>query len=106
MTQKSVGESLRRADGRRVLPPFLNDLERDRRYSPKNTIIEQLANLLGISADVLYFYAQRIPEDIDRQRGKIEIQDSQIDAAYRAFRETPQSASKKNKRISSPMTAK
>jgi transcriptional regulator with XRE-family HTH domain len=35
LTQKSVAESLRRGDGRRVLPPFLNDLEHDRRYPPE-----------------------------------------------------------------------
>ena len=32
LTQKVVAERLRRADGRRVLPPWLNDLEHDRRY--------------------------------------------------------------------------
>ena len=34
LTQKEVAERLRREDGRRVLPPYLNDLEHDRRYPP------------------------------------------------------------------------
>jgi transcriptional regulator with XRE-family HTH domain len=39
LTQKAVAERLRRADGRRVLPPWLNDLEHDRRYPPENPVI-------------------------------------------------------------------
>ncbi len=35
LTQKAVAERLRRGDGRKVLPPFLNDLEHDRRYPPE-----------------------------------------------------------------------
>jgi transcriptional regulator with XRE-family HTH domain len=55
LTQKAVAERLCREDGRKVLPPWLNDLEHDRRYPPENAVIEQLAELLHISADVLYF---------------------------------------------------
>ena len=39
------------------MPPYLNDLEDNRRYPPENEVIEQLAKILKISADVLYFYA-------------------------------------------------
>ena len=53
LTQKEVAERLRREDGRRVLPPYLNDLEHDRRYPPENSVIDQLAKILGVSADVL-----------------------------------------------------
>jgi hypothetical protein len=42
LTQKSVAPSLRRGDGREVLPPFLNDLEHDRRYPPENAVVERL----------------------------------------------------------------
>ncbi len=82
-TQKAVAERLRHADGRNVLPPYLNDLEHDRRYPPENEVIEQLATILRISADVLYFYARRMPSEImgDFDEGSIE-------AAYRAFRNT------------------
>jgi transcriptional regulator with XRE-family HTH domain len=51
LTQKEVAERLRREDGRKVLPPYLNDLEHDRRYPPENSVIDQLAKILGISAD-------------------------------------------------------
>ncbi len=81
LTQKEVAERLRRADGRKVLPPYLNDLEHDRRYPPENEVIEQLAKILNISPDVLYFYAKRLPEDVER-----DADDNQVEAAYRAFR--------------------
>ena len=61
LTQKAVAERLRRGDGRKVLPPFLNDLEHDRRYPPEDAMIEQLAKILNLSSDVLYFYAKRYP---------------------------------------------
>ncbi len=61
LTQKAVAERLRRADGRRVLPPWLNDLEHDRRYPPENPVIEQLAQVLNVSTDFLYFHARRLP---------------------------------------------
>jgi len=50
LTQKEVAERLRREDGRKVLPPYLNDLEHDRRYPPENVVIDQLAKILGVIA--------------------------------------------------------
>jgi transcriptional regulator with XRE-family HTH domain len=35
LTQKEMAERLRRSDGRKVLPPFVNDLEFDRRTHPR-----------------------------------------------------------------------
>jgi len=81
LTQKALAERLRRGDGRKVLPPYLNDLEHDRRYPPENAVIEQLAKILNLSSDVLYFYAKRVPPDVRRDAADCEIQ-----AAYDAFR--------------------
>ena len=44
---------------------------------------EQLAKILRISADVLYFYAKRLPKDVER-----DADDSQ--EVYRAFRKVLQ----------------
>jgi transcriptional regulator with XRE-family HTH domain len=82
LTQKSVAASLRRGNGRRVLPTFLNDLEHDRRYPPENAVIERLAKILKLSSDVLYFYAQRNTPDNQRN-----ATDAEVEAAYRAFRQ-------------------
>ena len=48
LTQNAVAERLRREDGRKVLPPYLNDLEHDRRYPPGDGVIEQLAKILKL----------------------------------------------------------
>ncbi len=81
LTQKAVAGRLRRGDGREVLPPYLNDLEHDRRYPPEDAVIEQLAKILNLSSDVLYFYAKRVPPDVRR-----DATDSEVEAAYKAFR--------------------
>jgi transcriptional regulator with XRE-family HTH domain len=81
LTQKEVAERLRREDGRKVLPPYLNDLEHDRRYPPENSVIDQLAKILGVAADVLYFHANRLSDDLNRAADGADVQ-----AAFRAFR--------------------
>ena len=65
LTQKAVAARLRRSDGRAVMPPYLNDLEHDRRHPPENTLIEQLAEVLKVSPDLLYFYARRLPANVE-----------------------------------------
>jgi len=83
LKQKDVAERLRRVDGRKVMAPYLNDLEHDRRNPPENAILDQLGKLLGVSVDILYFYARRLPGDMAR-----DFDYRAIEAAYRAFRET------------------
>ncbi len=83
LTQKTVAEHLRRGDGRKVLPPYLNDLEHDRRYPPESAVIEQLTKILKLSPGILYFYAKRVPDDLVG-----DFDDETIVAAYRAYRET------------------
>ena len=83
-------------DGRKVLPPFLNDLEHDRYYPPADAMIERLAKILNLSSDVLYFYAKRVPADLRR-----DAEDSEVQAAYRAFRKVIDEAKTKPHRSKS-----
>ena len=92
LTQKDVAEQLRREDGRKVLPPFMNDLEHDRRYPPENAVIDQLARILKISSDVLYFYAKRLPSDVARG-----ADDAQVEEVYQAFRKALHTGTKRHK---------
>jgi hypothetical protein len=46
-----------------------------------SVLIEQLAKILKISPDVLYFYAYRLPGDVMR-----DFDEAIIEAAYSAFR--------------------
>ncbi len=93
LTQKEVAERLRRGDGCKVLPPYPNDLEHDRRYPPENEVIEQLAKILKLSADVLYFYAKRVPADV-----RHDADDADVEAAYQAFRKVIDEARKRPSR--------
>lgn len=81
LTQKEVAKRLRREDGKPVDAPYLNAVEHDRRRPPPNYLIEQLARVIGISAEVLFFYSNRMPTEIedDPEEGRVE-------AAYQAFR--------------------
>lgn len=65
----------------RVWAPYLNDVEHDRGNPPENALLHQLADLLRISADVLYFYARRLPSDLER-----DFDSQAIEAACRAYR--------------------
>ena len=81
LTQKEVAERLRREDGRPVDAPYLNAVEHDRRLPPTNFLIEQLAKIVGISADILFYYAGRMPTDV-----KEDIKHERVEAAWQAFR--------------------
>jgi len=83
LSQKAVAERVRRGDGRKVLPPYLNDLKHDRRYPPEDAVIDQLAKILNFSRDGLCFYAKRVPPDVGRG-----ATDSEVEAAYKALRRT------------------
>jgi transcriptional regulator with XRE-family HTH domain len=80
LAQKVVAGRLKRENGRTLDPPYLNSLEHDHRYPPSNQLIGQLAKILGISADVLYFHANRLAADIKR-----EVENEQVEAAFLAF---------------------
>ena len=81
ITQRELAARLKREDGRPVDPPYLNAVEHDHRYPPEDSLIEQIAKIVGISADVLYFHANRQPPDV-----KTATDEARLEAAYRAFR--------------------
>jgi len=72
---------LRREDGRSVDPPYLNAVEYNHRYPPEDYLIEQMARIVGIATDALYFDANRHPPDV-----KADVDTERVEAAYRAFR--------------------
>jgi transcriptional regulator with XRE-family HTH domain len=62
---------------------YLSAAEHDRRYRPSNDLIKQLAVIVGISADILYFHAGRLPPDISHQ-----AENRRIELAFQTFRRT------------------
>jgi hypothetical protein len=69
-------------DGKPISVQYLNDIEHGRRGAPPDYVLVQLAKLLRVPLDILYFRAERLPPDI--RKGA--ISDQQAAAAYRALR--------------------
>ena len=55
---REVVAEVRNSDGKPISIPFLVDLEHDRR-KPSDEVLEQLANVLKVDSDMLYFLAGR-----------------------------------------------
>lgn len=83
-TQKEVAARIMQDDGKALSVQYLNDIEHGRRGAPPDYVIKQLARVLRLELDVVYFRAGRIPYDI-RSRS---ISDDRAAAAFQAFRRT------------------
>jgi transcriptional regulator with XRE-family HTH domain len=64
MSQRQLAARIIKDDGRPISPQYLNDFERDRRTPSSDRLIEQLAEVLGISEYVLYHRAGEVPKDL------------------------------------------
>jgi len=86
MSQKDLAAQIKREDDLSISPQYLNDIEHDRRSPSSEMIIQQLAEVLEMPADVLYFLAGKIPADLVNQKTTPE----KIEKAMVAFRKTIQ----------------
>lgn len=82
MSQKELAARIIKEDGLPITPQYLNDIEHDRRSPSSDHMVRQFASVLGISEDVLYWLAGRIPADA-RTR---EATPGQVERAFVAFR--------------------
>ncbi len=82
LTQKAVAARIKQDDGKPLSVQYLNDIEHGRRGAPPDYLIKQLARVLRIDRDLLYFRAGRIPLDI---RNRI-VSDERAITACNAFR--------------------
>lgn len=84
LSQKDLAGQIKKSSGSPISPQYVNDLERDRRNPPPEPLIGQLAQVLGIPQEVLYYHAGRLLPDMV----KFEAQEHVIVEAYAAFRRT------------------
>jgi transcriptional regulator with XRE-family HTH domain len=82
LTQRDLATRLRKRDGTQISPQYLNDLEHDRRAPPTKELIEQLSTILGLTQDILFHYAGRLPPDL----AGIPADQDTLKAAYAGFR--------------------
>jgi transcriptional regulator with XRE-family HTH domain len=81
ISQKEMAALIKNRDGKPITSAYLNYLEHDR-GEPPGYLLEQFAEILRISRDVLYFWTRRMPPDIEPGEASPE----KVTAAYRAFR--------------------
>ena len=82
LTQKELAGRIRKEDGTPISPPYLNDIERDRRNPPSPHLLKQFAAVLHISYEHLLFLAGEFPDDL---RG-VSYEARAVEAAFAAFR--------------------
>jgi len=86
LSQKDLANKIRKEDGETITPQYLNDIEHDRRSPSSDHMVKQFANVLKVSADVLYWLAGRVPGDVSV--AKRNAAPEQIEKAFAAFRRT------------------
>lgn len=82
LTQKELASKIVKEDGNPISPQYLNDIEHDRRNPPGEHTLKQLARLLEMDLDYLYFLAGEIPTSLRR----ISSNPKEISEAMRVFR--------------------
>ena len=82
LSQKEVAAATLKEDGESISAQYLNDIEHDRRNPPGGAIIRQLATILDLDADYLFFLAGRLPSDVL----ELSLDREDISQAMRAFR--------------------
>ncbi len=83
LQQKELAALIRKknGDGGPISTPYLNDVEHNRRNPPSDFFLKQFAKHLQLELDVLFYFAERIPEDV---RGR-QVSEKKIIAAFSAF---------------------
>src|ERR1700738_4670995 len=79
---KDLASRILREDEEPISPQYLNDIEHDRRSPSSDRMVQQFADVLGISRDWLYYLAGRFPEDV-RIRN---LSEKEVTKAMVAFR--------------------
>ena len=75
LSLKDLSSQIRREDGQAISPQYLNDIEHDHRRPSSDHMVQQLADVLKINPDWLYYLAGRFPADIrSRQFSEKEVQ--------------------------------
>jgi transcriptional regulator with XRE-family HTH domain len=84
ISQKEMAALLKNRDGGPLSSSYFNYLERDR-GKPPDYLLDQMADILKVGRDVLYFWAKRVPPDLEPSEN---VDPGRIAEAYQAFRRT------------------
>jgi transcriptional regulator with XRE-family HTH domain len=82
LSQKQLASMITKEDDKPISPQYLNDIERDRRNPPGESMINQFATILEIPEEYLYFLANEIPP---KYRHNSPDSPLQVQQAFEAF---------------------
>ena len=80
LSLKQCASLIYKEDGSPISFQYLSEIENARRNPPSEFIMKQLADVLEIPVEVLYYYSKILPSDIDARPSK-----DTIVVAYRDF---------------------
>jgi len=86
ISQKELAARIKKEDGEPISPQYLNDIERDRRNPPSESILVQFAAELNLSRNYLILAAGSIPDEL--KRNLVGSDPKVIEQAFQAFRKT------------------
>jgi transcriptional regulator with XRE-family HTH domain len=86
ISQKELAARIKKEDGEPISPQYLNDIERDRRNPPSESILVQFATELNLSKNYLILAAGSIPDEL--KRNLVGSDPKVIEQAFQAFRKT------------------
>jgi len=84
LSQKQLASMIFKEDGLPISAQYLNDIERDRRNPPGDFLLNEIAKVLKVDEEVLYYLAGELPANIRRRSDDPE----KITKAFHAFRKT------------------
>jgi transcriptional regulator with XRE-family HTH domain len=84
LSQKRLASMIFKEDGLPISAQYLNDIERDRRNPPGDFLLNEIAKVLKVDEEVLYYLAGELPANIRRRSDDPE----KITKAFHAFRKT------------------
>lgn len=88
LSQRELAASVKKEDGTPISPQYLNDLELQRRDAPSDHLILELARVLEIPADHLFYAAGEVSPDLRNLNPSTPA----VRKAIAAFRKTLQDA--------------
>jgi transcriptional regulator with XRE-family HTH domain len=92
LSQKELAAKILKEDGEQISPQYLNDLEHDRRNPPSESLLKQLAIVLGVDLEYLCSVAGEMPADVRERVSRLD--EKRVKNAWRAFRRAADSKGK------------
>jgi transcriptional regulator with XRE-family HTH domain len=82
LTQRELSQRVLKEDGRPLSIQYINDIENSKRNPPSEFFLQQLAVILELPSDYLFWLAGQLPKDLLTGSPRPE----EVQAAFDAFR--------------------